>query len=57
MSDTRVLCSAAMAEIVHDLGDGYTRSTGHEVKVEFTRSPLVRERIGAGEPFDVAVTT
>jgi molybdate transport system substrate-binding protein len=57
MSEIRVLCSAAMAEIVHDLGDAYARSTGREVRPEFTRSPLVRERIGAGEPFDVAVTT
>jgi molybdate transport system substrate-binding protein len=56
-AEIQVLSSAAMAEIVHDLGVAYERAAGIKVAAEFTRSPLVRERIGAGEPFDVAVTT
>jgi molybdate transport system substrate-binding protein len=46
-----------MAEIVRDLSEAYTRSAGIKVVAEFTRSPLVRDRIAAGEPFDLAVTT
>lgn len=53
----RLLSAGAVSEIVRPLGEAYRRSTGIEVAAEFTRSPLVRERIGAGEPFDLAITT
>lgn len=52
-----VLSAGAMGEIVGALADAYTRSTGIKVSAEFSRSPLVRDRIRAGEPFDVAITT
>ncbi|MGE0034556.1 MAG: molybdate ABC transporter substrate-binding protein [Xanthobacteraceae bacterium] len=56
-SEIRVLSAGAMGEIVDALGEAYTLTTGIEVSAEFSRSPLVRDRIRAGEPFDVAVTT
>jgi len=52
----RILSAAAMREIVVELGEKYARS-GIRLAPEFTRSPLVRDRIRAGEPFDLAVTT
>lgn len=45
-----------MREIVVELRGCYA-STGINLVPEFTRSPLVRDRIRAGEPFDIAVTT
>ncbi len=56
-SEVRVLSAGAMGEIVGALAAPFTRSTGIKVTVEFSRSPLVHDRIRAGEPFDVAVTT
>ena len=53
----RVLSAGAMGEIVGALADAFTRATGVEVSAEFSRSPLVRDRIRAGEPFDVVITT
>jgi molybdate transport system substrate-binding protein len=46
-----------MGEIVGALADPFTRSTGIKVSAEFSRSPLVRDRIRTGERFDMAVTT
>jgi molybdate transport system substrate-binding protein len=46
-----------MGQIVRDLGDAYGRITGGKVSAEFSRSPLVRDRIHAGESFDIAITT
>jgi molybdate transport system substrate-binding protein len=56
-AEIRVLSAGAMAEIVRDLGAAYERASGNKVSAEFSRSPLVRDRIRAGEPFDVAITT
>ena len=55
--ELRVLSAGAMGEIVDALADAYTRTTGIKVSAEFSRSPLVRDRIRAGEPFDVVITT
>lgn len=52
----RILSAAAMREIVVELGEKCARN-GIKLATEFTRSPLVRDRIRAGEPFDIAVTT
>lgn len=46
-----------MREIVFDLGDAYERAGGGKVSAEFSRSPLVRDRIRAGESFDIVITT
>ncbi|HVU40279.1 MAG TPA: substrate-binding domain-containing protein [Xanthobacteraceae bacterium] len=50
------MSAAAMREIVVELGEKYA-PTGIKLVPEFTRSPLVRDRIGDREPFDIAVTT
>jgi ABC-type molybdate transport system substrate-binding protein len=55
-AEIQVLSAGAMGEIVRDLGDAYERTTGIKVRAEFSRSPLVRDRIRAGEPFDVVIT-
>jgi molybdate transport system substrate-binding protein len=57
IGEIRVLSAGAMAEIVRDLGDAFERAGGGKVSAEFSRSPLVRDRIRAGESFDVVVTT
>lgn len=56
-NEIRVLSSGAMGEIVCALADAHERATGIKVSAEFSRSPLVRDRIRAGETFDVAITT
>ncbi len=56
-AELRVLSAGAMREIVLELGEVYRRGTGIKVSSEFTRSPLVRDRVRAGEAFDIAVTT
>ncbi len=53
----RILSAGAMREIVCELGEAYERQTQAKISGEFTRSPLVRDRIAAGERFDVVVTT
>jgi len=55
--EIRILSAGAMGEIVGALAEAYTHATGINVSAEFSRSPLVRDRIRAGEPFDVVVTT
>lgn len=54
--EIRMLSAAAMREIVVELGEKYA-PTGIKIVPEFTRSPLVRDRIRDREPFDIAVTT
>lgn len=53
----RMLSAGAMREIVCEFGEAYERKTHVKLSGEFTRSPLVRDRIAAGESFDVVVTT
>jgi molybdate transport system substrate-binding protein len=57
MNELRILSPGAMREIICDLSAAYGRETGVKISSEFTRSPLVRDRIIAGESFDVVVTT
>jgi molybdate transport system substrate-binding protein len=52
-----VLSAAAMGEIIRDIGDAFECISGVKVMAEFSRSPLVLDRIRAGEIYDVAVTT
>lgn len=53
----RILSAAALHEIVVELGGTYARLTGTKLVPVFTRSPLVRDRIRAGEAFDIVITT
>jgi molybdate transport system substrate-binding protein len=56
-AEIRVLSAGAMAEIVEELGRPFERASGVKIVAEFTRSPLVRDRIRAGAVFDVVLTT
>jgi ABC-type molybdate transport system substrate-binding protein len=53
----RILSAAAMGGIVRDLGNAYERTMGIQLSAEFTRSPLVRDRVRAGEAVDIVITT
>lgn len=55
--EIRILSAAAVREIVDELGEAYRRATGIKISAEYSRSPLVRDRIRAGEIFDIVVTT
>lgn len=53
----RILSAGAMREIVLDLAEAFGQRAGIVPLAEFTRSPLVRDRVRAGEAVDVVVTT
>lgn len=55
--EIRILSAAALREIVLEFAESYADRTGVRLVPEFTRSPLVRDRIRAGEVFDIAITT
>jgi len=57
VTELRILSAGAMREIVSELSEAYERRTNIKPSGEYTRSPLVRDRIRAGEVFDVVVTT
>ena len=57
VTELRILSAGAMREIVSELSEAYERRAGVKLSREYTRSPLVRDRIHAGEIFDVVVTT
>ncbi len=56
-TELRVLSAGAMREICLELGAAFRCSTGIKLSSEFTRSPLVTDRVRAGEAFDIVVTT
>jgi molybdate transport system substrate-binding protein len=56
-NEIRILSAGAMGEIVLAVAEICSHATGLKVSAEFSRSPLVRDRICAGEPFDIVVTT
>jgi molybdate transport system substrate-binding protein len=51
------LSAAAVGEIIGNLGGAYEAATGIKLSAEFTRSPLVRDRVRAGEAVDIVITT
>jgi len=56
-TEIRMLAAGAVGEIVRDLAEDFQRVTGSTISAEWTRSPLVLERIRSGEIFDVVITT
>jgi molybdate transport system substrate-binding protein len=56
-TELRVLSAGAMSEIILELGEAHQRATGTALACEFTRSPLVLDRVRAGEIVDLIVTT
>jgi molybdate transport system substrate-binding protein len=55
--EIRILSAGAMGEIVDALADAFGCATGLKISAEFSRSPLVRDRVRAGETFDLVITT
>ena len=56
-TELRILSAGAMREIVAELCEIYGRCASVKLSSEFTRSPLVRDRVRAGEAVDIVVTT
>ncbi len=56
-TEIRMLSAGAVGEIVRDLAGEFERARGSKISAEWTRSPLVLERIRSGELFDVVITT
>ena len=57
VTELRILSAGAMREIVSELAEAYERRASVKFSAEYTRSPLVRDRIRAGEVADIVVTT
>lgn len=55
MATLKVLGAGPVKRGITQLAAQFEKSSGHQVSVEFTGAPTVRERVLAGEPVDVAV--
>ena len=53
--DIKVLASAAMQDIGHELLPQFEKSSGHKVTVTWTGTVRIKERIEAGEAFDLVL--
>ena len=56
-AEIKVLCSNGIKAVVEELVPQYERATKHKVTLQFEPSALLKKRIDAGEPFDLAVLT
>jgi len=56
-SPLRVLSSNGVKAVIEASQSRIERSVGHPLSVEFSTASSLAERIGAGEPFDVAILT
>jgi molybdate transport system substrate-binding protein len=56
-SEIRVLASNAVKAVMEDIRPQCERTTGHPLVVEFNTTASLKERIEAGEAFDVAIFT
>ena len=56
-TEVKVLSAIAMSAVVKELGPEFERVTGHRLGVKFDVTPVMKRKIDAGEPFDVAVST
>jgi len=55
MAVIRVLGAGPVKRGVTQIAAAYAAMSGHQVEVEFTGAPTVRERVLGGEPVDIAV--
>jgi len=53
--EIKVLAAVAMADVFAELRPQFERSTGHKLTMRFEPPGVVKQRIDAGEPFDVTV--
>jgi len=54
-AEIKVLSGNGARSAIAELGMEFERASGHKVTIEFAVNPEVKERIDAGEAFDVAV--
>jgi molybdate transport system substrate-binding protein len=55
--EIRVLSSVGIRAVVEELAPEFERATGHEVTLVFDLASVLKTKIDAGEPFDVAILT
>ncbi len=53
----RVLCSNGLRAVMLELVPEFERAAHHTVSIDFAPAAVLKQRIDAGEPFDVAVLT
>ncbi len=56
-AEIKVFCSNGIRAVVDELVPQFERATGHKVTLIFEPSTLLKKRIDAAEPFDLAVLT
>jgi len=54
-AEIKVLCSNGLREVLLDLAPEFERASGHKLNVTFGLAAAFKQKIEAGEPFDVAV--
>jgi molybdate transport system substrate-binding protein len=55
--EIRVFSSVGIRAVVEELAPAFERSTGHDVTLVFDLASVLKTKIDAGEPFDVAILT
>jgi molybdate transport system substrate-binding protein len=56
-ADIKVLCSNGFKAVLDELAPQFERATKHHVVVTYGLAAALRQRIEAGEPFDLAILT
>lgn len=56
-AELKVLCSNGLREVMLELAPEFERASGHKLSLTFGLAAAFKQRIEAGEPFDVAVLT
>ncbi len=56
-AEIKVLCSNGLKAVVEELVPQFERATKHKVTVTYALASTIKQRIDAGEPFDVAFVT
>ncbi|MEO8466700.1 MAG: molybdate ABC transporter substrate-binding protein [Gammaproteobacteria bacterium] len=56
-AEVRVLCSVALKAVAVELFPQFEKSTNHRVTVQFALAATQKQKVEAGEPFDLIVVT
>jgi molybdate transport system substrate-binding protein len=56
-AELKVLCSNGLREVMIELAPEFERASGHKLNVTFGLAAAFRQKVEAGEPFDVVVLT
>ncbi len=54
-AELKVLCSNGLREVMLELAPAFERASGHKLNLTFGLAAAFKQKIEAGEPFDVAV--